>query len=46
MQMKTLLFSKFTLLSAVGLAAALGVYFVPSLQPELRVNTIPRGCVA
>jgi hypothetical protein len=41
MQMKTLLFSKFTLLSAVGLAAALGVYFVPSLQPELRVNTTP-----
>jgi hypothetical protein len=37
---KTLLFSKFTLLSAVGLAAALGVHFLPSpQQPELRVTT-------
>src|ERR671937_2032092 len=39
--MKTLLFSKITLLSAVGLAAALGVYFIPSPQLELRVNTTP-----
>jgi hypothetical protein len=37
---KTLLCSKFTLLSAVGLAAALGVHFIPSPQErELRETT-------